>query len=73
MVLGDKGLDLGRNDFAPAAAIENAVMSSAGGKEMLFLGFGQLGRQSMRCFGLANAGNIVPFAFNGHQGAFGDF
>ena len=55
------------NDFAPAAAAENAVMASAFGFQMLLVLCRNVGAEFVRCTGLASTRDIVQLAFNGQQ------
>lgn len=69
------GLVVGRDElhqlrvdqFAPAAAAEDAVVARALDFVVLALRIGNAGAQAVRGFGLARARDVVEFAFDGQQ------
>src|SRR4051812_4599049 len=69
---GDELGDFRGDDFAPAAAGEDAVVAGAGGDEIVLHGGGDAGAQFVGGLGLAGAGDVVEFAFDGEQGNVGD-
>ena len=58
----DEFLDHRGDLFAPAAAVEDAVMARALGHQIALLRRVEIGRQFQRGAGLAQAGNIVALA-----------
>jgi hypothetical protein len=66
--LHDARHDLG----AEAAAVEHAVVACAFLQMMALAGFGNVAAQVVGGFGLADAGNVVVFAFHRHQRRSGD-
>src|SRR5439155_23335568 len=54
--------------LAPLAAVEDAVVADARLLPMDVAGARNVGRQRVRRLGLADAGDVVELAFDGHQG-----
>src|ERR1700756_5685881 len=61
-----------RNLLAPAAAVEDAVMTDFLGYQITLAGFGKVLGDGQRRLGLADAGNIVALALDRQQRGVGD-
>src|SRR3989338_1018499 len=68
VVLADDGADPRHDLLTPFAAVEDAVVADPGLLPVDMAGAGNVGRQRMGRLGLTDAGNVVEFALNRHQG-----